>query len=313
MSDKKRTFKYFAITQADREEKYLDSMHKKGWKLDKVNFINLYHFSKCTPEEYTYKLDYNCEGLKNKDEYYQMFNDCGWEHVDDYVGYSYFRKKGNAEKEDIFCDEESKLDYLRRVFRGRVIPLIIIYFCCILPQLYMHAFSINSFSATSDRIFTNIFAVLSVVYLTLFIKFVIEFHKYEKKLSRGSYKVKYLALYSLLAAGLISTIAIFYVSHQSNYKVTDNNGTYTVEAERLNKTINKSFDFKKGDIVNFKVKVVKNFVHLNLKPEGKKSVFFGDFKNSDNYTYEIQEDGKYNIEISGNNTQADVSVYVTEK
>lgn len=49
---------------------------------------------KCTPEDVVYQLDYNEEGLTHKDEYVQMFRDCGWEYIQDFGGYSYFRKPG---------------------------------------------------------------------------------------------------------------------------------------------------------------------------------------------------------------------------
>lgn len=39
-----------------------------------------------------YQLDYNKEGLEHKDEYLKMFDDCGWEYLQEYAGYSYFRK-----------------------------------------------------------------------------------------------------------------------------------------------------------------------------------------------------------------------------
>ena len=32
------------------------------------------------------------DGLAHKDEYLKMFDDCGWEYIQDYFGYSYFRK-----------------------------------------------------------------------------------------------------------------------------------------------------------------------------------------------------------------------------
>ena len=55
-----------------------------------------------------------------------MFHDCGWKYIQDYAGYSYFCKpvsEMNGE-EEIFCDNASRLDMMKRVFQGRVIPLI---------------------------------------------------------------------------------------------------------------------------------------------------------------------------------------------
>ena len=143
--DYKKQFKYFTIFEYEKEEKYLREMHKSGWKFIKVTGLGRYHFEKCTPEDVVYQLDYNKEGIKNKDEYLQMFSDCGWEHLQEYAGYSYFRKPASDMQDDegIFCDEESKLRMMERVLRGRMTPLVIIFFCFLLPQLCMNTVNGN--------------------------------------------------------------------------------------------------------------------------------------------------------------------------
>lgn len=179
MKDTKTELKLFTITQWKQEQEYLRDRHNNGWRFIKVNFPGLYHFEKCEPEDVTYQLDYNPEGIAHKDEYVQMFRDCGWEYLQDYVGYSYFRKpvsemNGN---EEIFCDDASRLDMMKRVFRQRLIPLIVIFYCIILPQIYSHSHHLNYLSG---RIFTGIFAFLGILYLILFTAFAIQFWKYHK-------------------------------------------------------------------------------------------------------------------------------------
>ena len=129
MKSEKKVFKFYTITQYREEEKFLSEMHEKGWKFIHVSFPGVYHFEKCEPKPVSYRLDYNQEGIQNKSEYVQMFSDCGWEYIEDFVGYSYFRKEGQQgdEKEEIFCDDASRLDMMNRVFKGRIIPLIIIF------------------------------------------------------------------------------------------------------------------------------------------------------------------------------------------
>ena len=125
MGNSKTVFKYFTIPQYRQEEDYLSAMNEKGWCFTHVTFPGFYHFEKSEPEQVTYRLDYNQEGIRNKAEYVQMFSDCGWEYICDFVGYSYFRKEGEVgeEREEIFCDDASRLDMMRRVFRGRIILL----------------------------------------------------------------------------------------------------------------------------------------------------------------------------------------------
>lgn len=163
--DYKKQFKYFTIFEYEKEEKYLREMHRSGWKFLKVRGLGVYHFEKSTPEDVVYQLDYNKEGLAQKEEYLQMFSDCGWEHLQDYAGYSYFRKPAadmNGE-ETIFCDEESKIAMMERVMKGRFTPLVIIFFCCLLPQ-----FIINLTSAKNYYI-AAMFGGLIVVYLFVFL------------------------------------------------------------------------------------------------------------------------------------------------
>ena len=83
----KRESKCFTIFNHEKEEEYLRNQHKAGWKFVKATGFGRYHFEKCQPEDVIYQLDYNQEGLKNKAEYVQMFADCGWEYIQDYVDY----------------------------------------------------------------------------------------------------------------------------------------------------------------------------------------------------------------------------------
>ena len=123
MGNKKTVFKFFTIPQYRQEEKFLSEMHENGWRFAHVSFPGFYHFEKCEPKQVSYRLDYNQEGIRNKREYVQMFSDCGWEYIEDFVGYSYFRKEEQLgeEREENFCDDESRLEMMKRVFKGRII------------------------------------------------------------------------------------------------------------------------------------------------------------------------------------------------
>ena len=129
MKTKKTEIRFFSIPEWKKEEEYLREKHKMGWKFVRVAYPGIYYFEKCTPEDVVYQLDYNQEGIEGKGEYVQMFRDCGWEYLMDYAGYSYFRKPvaEMKQEEEIFCDNESRLEMIRRVFRGRIIPLIVIF------------------------------------------------------------------------------------------------------------------------------------------------------------------------------------------
>lgn len=176
MRDTKTELKCFTVPEWKKEEKYLREQHKKGWEFVSVNFICLYHFKKCEPEDVVYQLDYNPESTTQKEEYLQLFRDCGWEYLQNFCGYSYFRKAASEmnEEEEIFCDDASRLDMMKRVFRQRMIPLLCIFFLIIIPQIFIQS-RINS---PANHILLVIFCIMFGLYLGLFIAFAIQFRKY---------------------------------------------------------------------------------------------------------------------------------------
>ena len=162
----KKQIKFFTIFEYEKEQDYLRKMHLAGWKFIKVNGLCMYHFEKCTPEDVIYQLDYNKEGIAHKAEYVRMFNDCGWEYIQDYFGYSYFRKPVTemSEEESIFCDDESRLQMMERVFKGRMIPLLIIFFLVLVPQ-----FITNILVGRSENlVIAALLGCIIVLYLSIF-------------------------------------------------------------------------------------------------------------------------------------------------
>lgn len=174
MADKKQ-LKWFSIFDYEKEQEYLRNMHKSGWKFLKVTGLCMYHFDKCVPEDVSYQLDYNPDGLSHKDEYIQMFNDCGWEYIQDFVGYSYFRKPVSDEKEteEIFCDEESRLQMMERVIKGRMLPLLILFFCVLLPQF------IYSIAANRNYYIAVMAASVIILYVAIFINCAVKYIKFK--------------------------------------------------------------------------------------------------------------------------------------
>ena len=77
MKDVKKEFRWFSITEYEKEAEYLRRRHKEGWKFKNVTYPGIYIFEKCEPQDVIYQLDYNPDGIKNQGEYVQMFEDCG--------------------------------------------------------------------------------------------------------------------------------------------------------------------------------------------------------------------------------------------
>lgn len=181
MKDTKTEIRYFTIAQYEKEQRYLQEKHREGWKLSEVTFPGIYHFEKCEPEEMIYQLDYNKEGLEHKEEYIQRFRDCGWEYFTSFAGYSYFRGPAANLKnsQSIFCDDASRLEMMKRIFRGRMLPLMIIFCCLIVPQL----FSQFTMGGPGSPLFI-IFVVLFILYAVIFVNFGLRYWKYKKHLTQ---------------------------------------------------------------------------------------------------------------------------------
>ena len=176
----KKEFRYFSIFHHEKEEAYLQDMHRAGWRLLKVSGFGAYHFEACEPEEVVYQLDYNKEGLAHKQEYVQMFRDCGWEHIGDFVDYSYFRKPAAEMREDegIFCDDASRLAMLWRVFCGRLLPLSVILLACLVPQLVLNLCSFHNYGLA---IF---FGALIGVYVGLISAFLVKCFRFGRRIKK---------------------------------------------------------------------------------------------------------------------------------
>ena len=181
MKDGKVELRIFTIADWEQEEHYLRKRQQAGWKFVNVTFPGFYHFEKCTPEDVVYQLDYNEEGLKHKDEYVQMFKDCGWEYLQDFGGYSYFRKPVSEMQgeEKIFCDDESRLDMMRRVFAGRYLPIFIIL------MLFLPNFITQFGSSNADvPVLLVLFLILLVIYAWAAVSFGYRYWKLKKRLEK---------------------------------------------------------------------------------------------------------------------------------
>jgi len=181
MKNRKIELRFFTIAQYQKEEEYLRDKHNRGWSFSHVTFPGFYHFDRCTPEDVIYQLDYNQNGLMHKRDYLQIFRDCGWEYLIDFMGYSYFRKSVSemqGEEEHIFNDDESKMEMIERVIKGRMLPLVIIFFCVIIPQLLLQA----RLSHPLNQVIFIVYLVLFLIYVVLFIQFYIHYKQLKQQI-----------------------------------------------------------------------------------------------------------------------------------
>ena len=146
--EKKIVYRIFTIAVYDREALYFREMHAKGWKLKKVSYSILlfavkYTFEKCQPEQVSYQLDFYPMKTSDRTSYLQLFKDCGWEHITDFNGFSYFRKAHSEIESDaefeIYNDATGKLDIVHRILRLRLLPVL--FFLSMLIPLFLKLLS----------------------------------------------------------------------------------------------------------------------------------------------------------------------------
>jgi hypothetical protein len=113
---KMRKFKWFWAWQDEDEEAWLREMSNQGWHLSGIGFPTVYSFQSGLPENYVYRLDYRSHWKMDKEDYLQLFNDAGWEYVEQMAGWHYFRQAAQPGEElEIYTDAESKIEKYQRL------------------------------------------------------------------------------------------------------------------------------------------------------------------------------------------------------
>ena len=315
MAHTKTEFKWFTIFQYEAEQEYLRYMHFSGWKLTGISFPGFYHFEECTPEDMVYQLDYNQNGTAHKREYVQIFADCGWEYMFDFAGYSYFRKPVSQMEgaEEIFCDDESRLEMMKRVFKGRVTPLLCIFFGCIIPQFFLQAQRFHK--SAFDWGIAILYLILLVIYLLLFIQFGIQFFSYEKKIKEPdiSNRMKYgvlLVVTLVVCAFAVSGILKLWKPADSRYNLNTLPDQYSIGAEYLNETIQHEMELKAGDELEVTLQVLKGNIHLIIRPDENDPVYDGTVSELTHFTLPIHKNGTYTIITAGKAAEGSFSFQI---
>ena len=169
--EKKVVYRIFTIADYEREALYFREMHAKGWKLRKVSYSILlfavkYTFEKCQPEQVSYQLDFYPMKKSERASYLQLFKDCGWEHITNFNGFSYFRKAHSEIESDaefeIYNDAAGRLAMVKRILTMRILPILLL-FAALLPIFSKFVSGVSSFSWALFLIFI-IDGVLLIVF-----------------------------------------------------------------------------------------------------------------------------------------------------
>ena len=111
-----RKFKWFWAWQDEAEENWLREMSNQGWHLSQIVFPTIYQFNAGDAQGYVYRLDYRSHWKMEKEDYLQLFQDAGWEYLQEMAGWHYFRKLARpGEQMEIYSDAESKIEKYQRL------------------------------------------------------------------------------------------------------------------------------------------------------------------------------------------------------
>lgn len=180
MADK-REVKFFTLSEYEEEEQYLNHMARKGYLFEKVILPGIYHFKKSDPVNMIYRIDFNPTKKEDWDSYLQMYQDYGWTYIQDLNEYSYFCKVAEADDEanEIFSDNQSRIDMMERIIRKKMLPVTAIFLCCVIPQAIRMADGMYT-----DRIsisFYILWLLLIVLYVYVIARCMAGFSRLRKK------------------------------------------------------------------------------------------------------------------------------------
>ena len=172
MKNTKTLFRFFTLFEYEEEEAFLENQHKNGWKAIGYKLPGFYKFEKCKPDEVTYRIDFTNENGAKNPEYRQMFADNGWEFLWSVNGFSIFRKvrsSVNENNNEIFTDNASKLQMLQKIHQRRLLPLVTIFLCAVLPN-FVKGINGEFGRSGSELSLTVIFGIMFILYTYVFIK-----------------------------------------------------------------------------------------------------------------------------------------------
>jgi Protein of unknown function (DUF2812) len=114
-----RKHRLFFSWQDEQQQAWLGEMSRQGLHLKGCGAFGGFLFEKGPARQYSYCLDYNRN--KPPDDYLQLIQDAGWEHLGRHAGWHYWRKEIRAGvAPELFTDPESKIQKYQRLLAGYI-------------------------------------------------------------------------------------------------------------------------------------------------------------------------------------------------
>jgi Protein of unknown function (DUF2812) len=113
---RKTVFRMLWAWNDEKEGRWLAEQEKSGWRLSSVGYFGAYTFERAVPADVAYRLDFGPPARSDRDEYFALFRDAGWEHVGTRGPWQYFRKAAvDGHAPEIYTDPQSRIAMYRRV------------------------------------------------------------------------------------------------------------------------------------------------------------------------------------------------------
>ena len=168
MAERVTKIAFFTIADFKEEEIWLREKSREGLHCVRMILPCFYIFEQGVPEDTIYRLDF--PNSREDPGYGRMFEDFGWENCGRCSGWVYWRRRAADAladgEEELFSDDESRLEQVRRVLRTRMLPLMLIFLCCVMPNL---ARAIDGQYYGASAFFLWFFGVMAALYIYLFI------------------------------------------------------------------------------------------------------------------------------------------------
>lgn len=166
-------FKWFWAWNDEKEETWLGEMSRAGFHLQSITLPGKYIFTSGEPKEYVYRLDFVTD-RKDYDNYLELFQDAGWEHLLEYGGWQYFRTEAGTEQlPEIFTDNESKVAKY-----GRIMMFLV-------PFFPIYAFMLNNLNKAEGLFYefaTFVFFLFMLLYASAMVMLMRRIGQLRKKI-----------------------------------------------------------------------------------------------------------------------------------
>lgn len=189
MKEKKTELHFFFLTDYEKEEVFLRKRALQGWRMEKsAGYV--YTFRRAEPEDIVYRIDFNSLRKEDRETYLQLYQDYGWTFLDENNDFAYFCKKadGTADDDlDLFSDGASKSEMLGRIFRRKMIPILILGVIYVLLMGYSVSGDIqNGFSSVWGIVGTGVSIAIIVLYVMLLAHLILGFRRLQAKYNSES-------------------------------------------------------------------------------------------------------------------------------